>query len=147
LDKAKIDSDPGILADVAKRYLYTEAGGEAANLLGTYYLERGQHIPASLMFDRLINREGADKVSPATLIKAALAFRRTGDKAKEENVWKMIGEKSGDTIKLGGREMSINTLKDEVDKNFKTLVAATSLYDWSMFHGNATRSNQANGGT
>jgi hypothetical protein len=147
LDKARAESDPAILADVAKRYLYTEAGAEAANLLGTYYLERGQHIPAALMFERLINREGADKLSPATLIKAALAFRRTGDRAKEENAWNLLTEKTGDRIKLGDRTLAVNDLRDDVEKNFKTLVAAASLYDWSMYGGNPTRSSTANGGT
>src|SRR5207249_4116007 len=121
LERAKADSDPTILADVAKRYLYTEAGAEAANLLGTYYLERGQHVPASLMFERLINREGADKVSPATLIKAALAFRRTGERAKEEGVWKTLAERSGDSVKLGDRTFAMNDLRDQVEKNFKAL--------------------------
>jgi outer membrane protein assembly factor BamB/tetratricopeptide (TPR) repeat protein len=147
LDKARAESDPTILADVAKRYLYTEAGAEAANLLGTYYLERGQHIPAALMFERLINREGADNLSPATLIKAALAFRRTGDRAKEENAWNQLTEKHGDRIKLGNRTLAVNDLRDDVEKNFKTLVAAASLYDWSMYGGNPTRSSTANGGT
>src|SRR5262249_52110336 len=147
LDKARAESDPSVLAEVAKRYLYTEAGAEAANLLGTYYLERGQHIPAALMFERLINREGADKLSPATLIKAALAFRRTGDRAKEENAWNLLTEKNGDRIKLGDRTVSVNDLRDDVERNFQTLVAATNLYDWSMYRGNPTRSALANGGT
>lgn len=147
LDKARAESDPAILADVAKRYLYTEAGAEAANLLGTYYLERGQHIPAALMFERLINREGADNLSPATLIKAALAFRRTGDRGKEENAWNLLTERNGDRVKLGDRTISVNDLRDDVEQNFKALVAATNLYDWSMYGGNPTRSSTANGGT
>lgn len=147
LDKARAESDPSILADVAKRFLYTEAGAEAANLLGTYYLERGQHIPAALMFERLLKREAIENVSPATLIKAALAFRRTGDRAKEENAWKLLSDKTGDRVKLGGRMLSVDDLRDDVEKNFAILSATASLYDWSMYRGNPTRSALANGGT
>src|SRR5262249_45119080 len=45
------------------------------------------------------------------------------------------------------RTVSVNDLRDDVEKNVETLVAATNLYDWSMYRGNPTRSALANGGT
>jgi hypothetical protein len=76
LKQAKETSDSRLLAKVATSYLHTDAGAEAIELLGTRMMDRGDFVAAALYFERLLDRQGADKVSPLTLFKAKLAFSR-----------------------------------------------------------------------
>ncbi len=96
LDKAKETSDPTLLAQVEQRFLYTEAGAEATNLLGTYYLDRASYVTAALRFERLLQREREkpDGIAPVTLFKAALAFHLAGDKTNEEQAWKQLAARA-----------------------------------------------------
>src|SRR5262249_21389370 len=85
--------DPAILAEVALRYLHTKAGADATTLLGTYHLDRGSYLMAALSFERLLGRPDAAKLPAKVLFKAALAFRRAGDSANAEKVWKLMTDK------------------------------------------------------
>src|SRR5262249_46301666 len=88
LNEAKTKSDPHLLAEVAERYLHTDAGAEATNLLGTYHLDRGRYVMAALCFERLLQHEKADKLTPLTLFKACFAFHRAQDLKNAELAWK-----------------------------------------------------------
>ena len=66
LAEAKAKTDPKILAEVALHYLHTDAGAEATNLLGTYYLDRGDYPMAGVCFERLLHHEKADRLTPMT---------------------------------------------------------------------------------
>ncbi|HEV3257311.1 MAG TPA: PQQ-binding-like beta-propeller repeat protein, partial [Gemmataceae bacterium] len=153
LNQAKSNSDPALLAQVAQRYLYTDAGQEAANLLATYLLDRGQFAQAALWFERLLQREGADKVSASTLVKAALAFHRNSERSNdegaakykelEEDAWKSLSGKAGNNVRLGDRTFSISELREEV-KKYKGSTE-WSPDDWAVYGGNASRSALGSG--
>src|SRR5215468_2011522 len=93
LVQAKQAGDRQLLALVSQRYFHTAAGAEATDLLGTYRLDRGDFRMAALFFERLLSHHLAEKLSPMTLYKAALAFRCTGDQAKADGVWKQLTKK------------------------------------------------------
>jgi outer membrane protein assembly factor BamB len=145
LKKAKRNGDPHILAEVAQKYLHTEAGAEATGLLGTYHLDRGRFIMAALCFERLFQHEKAGKLSPITLFKAALAFNRAGDKANAAEAWKRLVKAADDGITVADRNVSVADLQQELDR-FAGDELPASPYDWAMFKGNASRSAQGNGG-
>ncbi len=146
MNEAKAQSDPKILAEVAQRFMHTEAGAEASNLLGTYHLDRGNVVQAALCFERVLSQEKPEKTSPLTLLKAALAFRRAGDADRADQTWKLLTRAAGrDGVKLGGKAVSLDQLKAEIDR-YGSVVQATSPYDWAMYRGNASRSAQGNGG-
>src|SRR5579884_1083131 len=71
LEEARKHGDRKLLAEVALKYHHTKAGAEAANLLGTLYLDRGDYVTADRSFDSLLHHRHADKLSPMTLLKAA----------------------------------------------------------------------------
>src|SRR5947207_10313426 len=73
LTQAKQAGDRQLMALVSQRYFHTAAGAEATNLLGTYRLDRGDYRMAALYVERLLSHHLADKLSPMTLFKAALA--------------------------------------------------------------------------
>src|SRR5438105_4218927 len=76
LKTAKATGDAKQLADIMRRYLYTDAGAEATELLATALLDRGNYSAAALCFERLFRRSGPNHLSPMTLFKAAIAFQR-----------------------------------------------------------------------
>jgi outer membrane protein assembly factor BamB/tetratricopeptide (TPR) repeat protein len=144
LTEAKAQSDPQILAEVAQRYLHTEAGAEATNLLGTYHLDRGRSMMAALCFERLFGHEKAEQLPPLTLLKAVLAFRRAGDKARAEDAWNRLAKATRTGVVLGDRTVSLDELRQELDKVVADL-PPTSPYDWALFKGNPSRSAVGNG--
>jgi hypothetical protein len=95
LKQARMFADTRTLVEVTRRYLYTEAGTEAAERLATHLLDRGQWFAAALGFDELIDRAGVEKVPALTLFKAALAYRSTSDAERFEQVWKALAGKVG----------------------------------------------------
>jgi len=50
---AKADGDKKMLGEIMKRYLYTEAGEEATELLATQLLDRGEFAAAAGCFEKL----------------------------------------------------------------------------------------------
>jgi outer membrane protein assembly factor BamB/tetratricopeptide (TPR) repeat protein len=145
LAEAKSKSDPQILADVALRYLHTEAGAEAINLLGTYCLDRGHFGKAALYFDQLLSREG-DKAAPLTLFKACMAFRRAGEPAKAEKAWKRLEARAPDGLALDDERVPLDRLKGIVAKA-PAPRGPSSVYDWPLFRGDNTHSAQGQGST
>jgi outer membrane protein assembly factor BamB/tetratricopeptide (TPR) repeat protein len=75
---AKDANDPREMGIAMSLYLYTEAGAEAANWLGTYFLDRGNYQAATNCFAQLLQRDGVAALSGKTLIKSALAFHHGG---------------------------------------------------------------------
>jgi outer membrane protein assembly factor BamB len=146
--KSALDTnDPALLAEVALRYLHTKPGADATNLLGTYHLDRGSYLMASLSFERLLSRPDADKLPVKVLFKAALAFRRAGDTANAEKVWKKMAEKAGrGDLVFGNRKVTLEQVRQEFEKAAAVLAQA-GLNDWQVFRGNAARNAQGVGGT
>jgi outer membrane protein assembly factor BamB/tetratricopeptide (TPR) repeat protein len=148
LAEAKTKGDPQILAEVAQRYLHTEAGAEATNLLGTYYVDRGRYLMAALCFERLLSRPGADRLPARTLFKAALAFQRAGDVGNTQEAWKKLTARAGrDGVPMGDQVVSLDRLRKELDKGEAGGELVASLSDWQLFRGSPSRSAQAHGGT
>jgi outer membrane protein assembly factor BamB len=145
LKRAKENGDKASMGLVMARYFYTDAGAEATNWLGTYMLDRGDYAAAARYFERLLQRDGIDKLPPATLFKAAYAFHQAGDKAGEERVWKKLNDRVSD-LKVGNETRSISDLEDHV----KQLVRANyhgNASDWPVFGGAPGRNAQGIGGT
>src|SRR5205085_7066850 len=79
-DAIKANYDIPTLADLSQRFFHTKAGAEATILLGSAYLERGNYLESAYAFERLFGRAGhEDFLTPLTLFKACIAFKRSGD--------------------------------------------------------------------
>ena len=145
--KAALDAnDPALLAEVASRYLHTKAGADATNLLGTYYLDRGEYLMASLSFERLLSRPDADKLPAKVLFKAALAARRAGDSATAEKWWKKMADKAGrGELVFGNRKVTLEQVRAEFEKAVAQ-VGQSAQTDWWLFRGNPARNAQGVGG-
>jgi outer membrane protein assembly factor BamB len=157
LNQAKAGGDTQLLAQVAQRYLYTDAGVEATSLLGAYHLDRGRFPVAALWFERLLEREGSfAKVSDSTLVQAAMAFHRLGertgtDKAgagkyqeMEENAWRELSARVGNTLRLGDRSINLLDLRREADQ-YKPYAPEANPHDCLVYRGNSSRTGQGIG--
>lgn len=114
-----------LLAETARRYLHTQAGVRAADLLATYHLDRGQAVPAAQAFDRLLHSARADTLPPATLVKAALAFRLVGDEDGFKRAWKHLEERAPDGLRLRGRRITLEMLRKDVE-HYRTSDGSTT---------------------
>ena len=147
LREATERADPSILAEVSQRYFHTKSGLEATNLLGTYHLDRGQHLMASLCFERLLSRPDADKLPPKALFKAALAYRGAGDNAAAERIVSKIAEKIGrGDISFNRVRLSMEQLRAELNRDFGG-EPVFGMFDWPIFRGNSHRNARGHGGT
>lgn len=139
-------SDPALLAEVASRFLHTTAGAEAVSLLATYHLDRGSYLMAALCYEKLLSRPDAEKLSGKTLLKAALAFQRSGDSVSAEKTWKRVADKAarGDIV-LGGQKATVERLRAEFERPVIGMGQSTPR-DAYVFRGNAARSDTGIGG-
>ena len=85
---ATTDEQLALLGLVVRNYLHTDAGGEAADLLATHYMDRGDFRTASRFYSLLMTRAGgADSLAPEVLFRAAYAFHQADDTVGEDSIW------------------------------------------------------------
>lgn len=146
LEEAKKNGDRKLLAEVALKYHYTNAGAEAANLLGTLYLDRGDYVTADRSFDSLMQHRNAEKLSPVTLLKAALAFRRAGDTANYAKAWAILRRQiAADGLTLGDQTLSTEQVESILNQG-RTAELAHADREVPMFRGVPSRCTQYVGG-
>jgi outer membrane protein assembly factor BamB/tetratricopeptide (TPR) repeat protein len=118
LKDAKENGDPELLARVMRYYLYTQAGAEATNLLGTYHLDRGNFVAADLCFGKLLDSGAIDNMPPSTLFKAAYAANMaargsTKSSPNEDLAWKKLNLRGG-SLTVHGEKKNVAELQDYV---------------------------------
>lgn len=145
LNDAKAANNTQMVAEVALRYLHTEAGAEATNILGTYYLDRGSYVMAALCYERLLGRPDAGKLNTLSLFKAALAFHRAGETAAADRAWKRFGDAAARDggLHIGEQVVSVEQARQELDRSVG--IVAANVSDWPLLRGNAARDAQGNG--
>lgn len=139
LNEAKKKGDPQVYGDIAQRFFHTRAGLEAAEILGTYHLDRGRWLLAELCFDRLLERQPLKQASPLLLLKATLAHRQTGNAERADRCWEALRDKVGrEGMRLGEQVLNLNRLREAVDVRFP-LVRSAFERDWPLYRGNPAR--------
>jgi outer membrane protein assembly factor BamB len=146
LDQGKAAGDPKIIAQVAMRYHYTEAGPEAYGLLGSWHLDHSRYLVAALCFERMLERHGvADKLTPAMLFRIALAFERAGEREKREHYWKVLEARlRGAPLQLGAKEYRLVEAEALLAQSGKT-GRSRDPFHWPNFQGPADRAGQGEG--
>ena len=150
LKQAKETSDSRLLAKVATSYLHTDAGAEAIELLATRMMDRGEFEGAALLFERLIQRDGVDKVGLLSLFKAKLAFSRCRDataKANADLVSRQLEARAPEGVQIGARTFTLNELNNLVAKYADPLLLKATVFDWPLgLGGQQHRNAQGVGG-
>jgi outer membrane protein assembly factor BamB len=145
LQKARQSSSYDLLADAARRFLYTDAGGEAATLVAGFHLERGNYVLASLCYSDLLDRDGVDKLPKNVLVRAAIAFHLGQDiTSKEDQVWKELLTR-GASVQLGETNWNVRDLQNYV-ASLTRKSDDNQRYTNPFFGGAPNRNAKADGG-
>jgi outer membrane protein assembly factor BamB len=119
LEQARAHKDLAALHEVVRRYRFTSVGSEALALLGSYYLDRGQHTLAAACYQQLLRQDSGRRLPPPTLLKAILAFRGVSGSSHaaelESQTWKQLAAQVSDEgLTLGQRTLSLDALRRAV---------------------------------
>ena len=116
LKEALEKNDSSILAEVALRYLHTQAGGDATALLATYHLDRGSYLmAASVLRTALEPRRCREALRPLAL-QSCLAFKHAGDTAAADRIWKRIADKAArGELNFGKQKVTLDQLRAELE--------------------------------
>lgn len=152
LERAVADGDRQELAKVSQDYFYTDAGAEAAYLLGASYWQAGQFFSAAACWQRLV--ESGDRVKqfePALSIQLAACWLATGESQRiPRRLEQLKSQFSGKPIEMAGRR---ENWFDRPDDALRWLVAllkhepAADEVKWSVFRGRPSRNPVAEGGS
>ncbi|MFO0813737.1 MAG: PQQ-binding-like beta-propeller repeat protein [Gemmatales bacterium] len=147
LKQARAQANPQAMAEVALKYVHTQAGAEAAAWLGAYHLDHGRYIVAALCFERLLSREQAGtELTISTIYKAAIAFERAGDVNNRERAWKMLQARlnqPNERLPVALRSWDEARLKASLSSIAQARVQ-DSQTDWRLFMGSADRTARSN---
>ena len=143
--------DMPLLADASQKYFHTKAGAEATILLGTLYLERGNYLEAAYAFERILARPGAEElITPRTLFKTCIAFKRSGDPRHIEflkaTLDKLRTATEKDGLVIGRNTYTFEKLKAEIDRSLELIRVTTTVGEWAMRGGNPGRTGTIDGG-
>ncbi|HEV3142516.1 MAG TPA: hypothetical protein VGZ47_01375, partial [Gemmataceae bacterium] len=145
-------NDPYILSKVATQYLHTESGMAALNLLGNYFLDRGNYQAASGRFRQMLELlekekpEAKKELEPKIMFKAALAFKRFGDSDMAERIWKQLAELVKDKgLVIGKQTHSLEQLRAELDRHAD--LSGLTVPNYNIYRGDPSRTAQGVGGT
>ncbi len=138
-DASTTEERLALLGLIVRNYLHTDAGGEAADLLATHYMDRGDFRTAGRFFSLLLTRAGgADSLAPEVLFRAAYAFHQGDDKAGEDSIWQAARARGIHEVHFGEAAKSVAELKDYLDGLGRAVDAVGS--QWAYFLGDSNHS-------
>jgi len=164
LDEALTQGDPDRLAEVTRRFFHTEAGYEAAFLLGVYYYDRDQPLAAAHALARLHDEAAAESFEPTLSLLVAACWARAAEtqetdwardemRRKAEAVLEELRRRRPeDSAWVGGRRVPLRSAEGAT---LQTLLARRGgpgaerdgpSGQWLMRRGDAARSSTARGG-
>lgn len=133
LEAAK--GDPVLVAEVARHFLHTRAGAEAAARLGSLHFDRGRFALAAACFDRCLSSV-AGRSDRMSLALALLAHRAAGHEQKTAALGKRLHDETAGEIRIGQDFVPIGDL----EKAYRRSADAGPVADWPLLGGTAERS-------
>lgn len=142
LTAARADHDLAALQEVARRYRHTDAGKEALEQLGSYYLDRGEMQLADACFQQLLDSPNADRLAPLTLFQAIIAARQgRGAKLAALPAWQQLVERIGnDGLRLGKETYAADKIPELLSH-----WPADATDNSPLYRSDAARSNRGRG--
>lgn len=143
LDQALNNDDRAALATVACRYFHTDAGQEAANLLGTLHLDHGEFGLANRWFAALKEADSPICLDPRWQAKAAFLTKQLATDSEEKSSTDNTANKLNGEAQLGG-------VTQNVSRWLTTMATLPEpeilLKEWSQSFGTASRQGKPVGG-
>jgi outer membrane protein assembly factor BamB len=153
LDKAMADGDRDNMAAVARRYFHTQAGFEAAWLLGRQHLDHGQSLAAALVFQMLYESPRArERFEPALSLTLATCWLRAG---VADRAGALLADlrKQGSRPRIAQREVPLFADDAQAvewliaNTAAPTEVTPADVAQWKIHRGNPARNAASIGGS
>lgn len=154
LEEAVSQRDMEKLADVSRLYFHTQAGYEAAFLMGKHHLDEGRPFAAALSLERLTSNPTArSRFDPqlSLLLATCWAYADMPDRASKV-LLEFKQRQNYSTLDIGGQQVALfKAGEDPVDwlgkivGSFEPISKRTPV-EWAMFRGDAARNSQCKGG-
>ncbi len=132
------------LASVVESFFYTDAGAEAAFLLGTCHRDEGQPLLAAFLFQRLeSDSRRAERFQPALSLELAACYLRCRmPKEAKEVLLRLKRADPARTVKVAGKERKLFQSDQQALAWLEGVVGPQPVppTDWTMFAGSPARS-------
>jgi outer membrane protein assembly factor BamB len=130
---ALMKGDDRRLAEVVRRFLFTDAGAEALEQLANLHLAAGRPHLAAGCYAQLLSHKAPAQWTTEVLFQAATAFRTAGDAENAAFVAKrLLGRSGAEGLRIGGNTYSRDELRKE-------LGPTTPGGDWLLYGGDPAR--------
>ena len=147
LADAIVADDFAAVAEVSRRFFFTNAGREAMYHVGSVHFDRARPLAAALCFDQLLQHPTtAARWEPALSLKAALCWSRAGMAKKSQAVLAGLRETlRQNTVKVGGADVKLFAETDDSIVWLQNVFVERKVAwqsgetDWAMPRGNAAR--------
>ena len=116
LAKAVAAGDFYAVALVGRRYFHTKAGQQAADIVASHYLDRGEFGLANHWFQALLQPQADITSSPAWRAKAALAAKLSSLATKGAQPPWTVEFQQDDVARLGGDQKNLAAWLDEINE-------------------------------
>ena len=143
LAAAIASGSPAALAQVATRYFQTEAGFQAANLLASRYMDRGEFGLAAFWLRELLESNAPLTKEPVWRMKAEYVANKTESPGLKKLLTKQAPV-PGEKVVVGGQ--SVERAAWLATLAMRDVVQTPTLDDWPQFFGSARRVGQAAAG-
>jgi hypothetical protein len=136
--------DAAAIVAVARRWLHTPAGRQAAVITAVRSLEAGQPLAASAWLDRLATSRAAEDLEPTLSVMRAAALAAGGEPAAAEQMLAEAGRRGRSEVRLGGRDRQLTGNEAAVDGWLAEHADSTGSRsgagrDWQQFRGTPPR--------
>lgn len=153
LRKATADGDALALPEVSRRFFHTQAGYEAAFLLGLHHLDQGRALAAALTLERLQSTcPSSDRFEPMLSLALAAAWARTRMPGEAQAVLLRLKAARGrGSIPVGGKDLPLFVRDSDALTWLASIVGPQGAEgpgeedQWLMVRGNPARAGVSSG--
>ncbi len=154
LAEAVAKGDLSGMAEVSRRFFFTQAGAEATFLLGRHFMDQNLPQAAAMCFDRLASvPDAAAKLEPALSLSLATCWLRAGKPEQAvETLTAFRAKYPSGEVPIAGKPVRLFAGEGQalawLEENFGrvTPLAAGEREQWVMFRGDERRNAAAAGG-
>jgi outer membrane protein assembly factor BamB len=152
LREAVEGGDQERLKKIAFRFFHTSAGMEAALLAATNESDRGQHLAAGLLYQKLLDApEAVRRFDPELSVRAAACWLAAGQPAQAEAALSRLRATGHESVTIAGQTRRLDASLSETDWLLQLVgepraTRDASDADWLTYRANAARSSLAQGG-
>jgi len=144
LNEAKRSGQTADFVNIATRFFHTPAGYEAAHFLAAQHFDRSEFGLAARWFEELVSSPAPIARNDAWLLQAALAFARSGDSNRANQMLERLTRGPETLVPLATGSFKAQDWLTHIQT--EAVAPSLALTDWTQLYGTAARTGTAVGG-